>query len=135
MSVFRGNQGDGKMKMHLMLAVNNHRNGRHTGQVDQVEIDEPDLCLEGKSVSCSYTPGKLEIDGLHFNVIGYGNWAGNWCWDCAMLEHIHIPRIIEHLRSIGWSCTEAETSLFEAYHNDRPITAKMIEDLQCSPSP
>ena len=117
------------MKMQLMLAVNDYRNGAHTGQVDQVEVDNLDLCLEGEPVSCSYTPGKLEIDGLLFDVVGYGNWAGNWCWDCATLESVHVAKIVNHLRSIGWSCTEAETSLFDAYHTGENITAKMLEDL------
>jgi hypothetical protein len=122
------------MKMHLMLAVNDS-NGAHTGQVDRVEVDNL-IYLEGDPVSChALWPRTFEIDGLHFNLKGYKAWVGNMCWDCATLEHVHVSKIVEHLRSIGWGCTEAETSLFEAYHNRQPITAEILEDLTCSPSP
>jgi hypothetical protein len=119
------------MKMHLMLAVNDHHTGNFTGQVDQIEIDDL-IYLEGQSASCQvqfHRPRWLEIGGLRFNLKGYRRWVGNICWDCATLEHIHVPRIIEHLRTIGWDCTEAETSLWEAYRDGQPITAKMLEDL------
>ena len=118
------------MKMQLMLAVNDPRNGAHTGQVDQVEIDDL-IYLEGEPVSCGTDGYSLEIDGLRFNLKGYGVWVGNMCWDCATLESVHVAKIVNHLRSLGWSCTEAETSLFEAYHDSKPITAKMLEDLTC----
>jgi len=121
------------MKMQLMLAVNDD-NGMHTGQVDQVEVDDL-ICLEGEPVSCIYLPCALMIGSLWFEHKGYQTWVGNICWDCATLESVHIATIINYLRSIGWDCTEAETSLFEAYHNGNPITAKMLEDLACSPSP
>lgn len=117
------------MKMQLMLAVNDPRNGAHTGQVDQVEVDELDLCLEGDPVSCVYLPHAIMVCGLWFNHKGYQTRVGNWCWDCATLESVHVAAIINHLRSIGWDCTEAETGLFDAYHNDVEITAEMLEDL------
>jgi len=122
------------MKMQLMLAVNDN-NGMHTGQVDQVEVDDL-ICLAGEPVPCStHLPRALRINSLRFKHKGYQTWVGNICWDCATLESAHIATIINYLRSIGWDCTEAETSLFEAYHNGKPITAKMLEDLACSPSP
>jgi hypothetical protein len=119
------------MKMQLMLAVNDC-NGVHTGQVDQVEVDDL-IYLEGEPISCSHTLFELEVDSLLFKFSNYGTWVGNMCWDCVTLDGAHVAKIVNHLRSIGWSCTEAETSLFEAYHDGETITAKMLEEL-CSPS-
>jgi hypothetical protein len=117
------------VKMQLMLAVNDHRNGNHTGQVDQVEVDDL-IYLEGEPVSCNVNERQnLEVDNLRFYLENYNTWVGNICWDCATLESADIAKIVNYLRLIGWDCTEAETSLFDAYHDGEPITAKMLEDL------
>jgi hypothetical protein len=116
-----------QMKLHLMLAVNNEY-GNRVGQVDRVEIDDL-ISLEGEPVSCVYLPQAVMVGSLWFNHEGYQTWVGNICWDCATLESKDVAAIINYLHKLGWSCTEAETGLFEAYHNDESITAKMLEDL------
>ena len=90
------------MKFRLMLCCNDYRNGAHTGQTDEVDIClEPILNLEGPPVSCNADGRELELDGLHFPVKGYREWAGNWCWVCVALEGVHVTLIINHLRKVG----------------------------------
>lgn len=116
------------MNIQLHLACNND-NGNHTGVVVAAEVLDT-IYLEGDPVSCTATsPSVLNIAGLSFNLKGYGRWVGNICWDCATLESTHVATIINYLRTLGWSCTEAESSLFDKFHSGQDITAQELEAL------
>jgi hypothetical protein len=116
------------MKIKLMLAVNDYKNGLHTGEVNQVQIDDL-ISIEGPPVSCSSNGHKLELDRLYYNLKGYQTWAGNWCWDFAILESIHVARILNHLRDLGWSCFEAEASLFKKWETGQTILPSDLDVL------
>lgn len=115
------------MKIHFHVATNDD-NGNHTGLVTVVEVSDV-IYLEGEPVTCRPDVKTFKIAGLSVPLHGYGRWVGNMCWDCALLESADIATIINWLRTLGWSCTEAESSLFDKFHNGRDITAEEIEAL------
>jgi len=116
------------MKVKLMLRVNSEKNGVHLGKVDQIQILDL-MDLEGKLLECYAASGTLVIDGLRFNLKGYANWVGNWCWDQATVEHVHVPRILKALMDNGWwlneaqSEPEADSGLWEMWHRGQVPTA------------
>lgn len=122
------------MKIKLMLAVNDYRNGIHTGEVDMIGVDIDLLTIEGPPVSCSSDGRRLELDGLRFDLEGYRTWVDNWCWDCAVLESVHVARILNHLRRSGWSCFEAEEALLREWEAGEDIAAEELEALLRAPS-
>lgn len=118
------------MNLQLMLACNDPATGTHTGQVDQIEISDYILQAEGPPISCSHPePGKLELADHIYDAKSYGEWAGNWCWDCATLPSAAVARILERLREMGWAIIEAETSLFEKWQSGERILAEDLERL------
>lgn len=116
------------MKIQLHLACNND-NGNHTGLISAVEVLDT-IYLEGEPVSLTIGHGAMSITGMRFDLNGYGRWVGNICWDCATLESADVATIINYLRTLGWSCTEAESGLFDKFHAGQEITAKELEELQ-----
>ena len=115
------------MKLQVMLAVNDHKNGLHMGEVDCIEVEDI-LVIEGPPVSCSSNGYKLELlDGQYYNLKGYQTWVGNWCWDCAWLESIHVAKMVNHLlENKRWEYFEAEESLFNSPFK---VTVQRLEAL------
>ena len=124
-------------EVDIMLAVNEPRNGlpRHT--VDYVHIGDELLEMEGPPLQWGKTRvGVLNIassprqplTSYHsFELKGYQQWAGNWCWDRAVIRVEHLPRFLRVLKDAGWDCISGEASLFEMWKRDE---VPGIEDLE-----
>lgn len=116
------------MNIQLHFACNDD-NGNHTGLAVAFEVMNT-IYLEGDSISFTVQGNILSIAGLSFNIYQYNRYIGNIIWDCATLESQHVAAIINMLRVLGWTCTEAESVLFDKFHAGQDITAQEIEELQ-----
>lgn len=115
------------MRIGVMLAVNEPATGLMSDRVPAVKIGDEVLSLEGAALPCSVRRNRLTIDGLKLHLSGYQIWVGNWCWDRAELESAAVARLVNHLRSRGWTCTDGESNLFDRYTCGAAITAQDLE--------
>jgi hypothetical protein len=72
-------------------------------------------------------PASVVIDDEIFLCHNRSRHAGSILWDAAEMDRAEVVRLLNHLRTIpGWSCVEAEASLFAAW-KERDITAVDLE--------
>jgi hypothetical protein len=106
--------------------------------VENVEIDDlirlegPIIFDENPDEPVGGTPIRwLEIavwiGGRWFYHHGRSHHVGSLTWDSAEMDRADVVLMLNHLREIdGWSCIEAEASLFAAWA-EREITAGDLE--------
>lgn len=99
---------------------------------DLIQLEGPSIFSEILSEVVGTTPIAwtiriVEVAGAEFRHHYRRRYVGNSQWDSAKMLKAEVARLLNHLRTLdGWSCTEAEASLFEAWGN-REIT---VEDLE-----
>jgi hypothetical protein len=127
------------------FACNDPRSGACAGRVERVTIhDGIDVVIDVEGDGLAYVhrtgppdraylarpyfvppKGVLRLDGQTLVTHGYATWAGNWCWDAAVLRELDVWRLLEHLRRRAWCCTEAEWGVYAAWHAGRPLEAAL----------
>lgn len=115
------------MKIPMILATNDN-NGQPTGFVDSLEV--PDLItIEGVSVPCELIDDHhLKLGIITLPIYGYTTWVGNICWDCCYINSRDLHLIIHNLRDeYGWSCVEAERSVYQTFKSGQYIPARRLE--------
>lgn len=71
--------------------------------------------------------GYVAVGGERFPDHNRRQCVGNLRWDSTEMDRDEVARLLDHLRTlVGWSCVEAETSLFEAWAMGK-ITAEVLE--------
>jgi len=120
-------------EISLMLRVNDEKTGAFLGRVDQIHIGDDLMDLEGPSLECrTERVLKLVLGDLRFALKSYACCVGNWCWDRALLEIGHLPRLLQGLMDHGWDCIEAESSLFEMWQRGKVPTVEQLSALLIS---
>ncbi len=112
------------------LAVNDPANGQFAGECDMLTIGGV-ITLEGDPTwvrLCNFEHGgaheinRLFMCGCSLQVFSYRQWVGNWCWDAVEIQVKSAAGFMQLLReSSHWTCTEAESDLFEAYQSGQPL--------------
>jgi hypothetical protein len=67
------------------------------------------------------------IYGKRFPCFGWTGSVGNWCWDGTRMAAVEILALVEHLRAHKWTCTEADSTFFDAYRAGHPITPALLD--------
>lgn len=122
-----------KTSVVVMLAVNDPNNGNFADECTAVEIADLITVYErGEPLPVAIVPdqtrtrsvvqaGVLVVGDGRYRYWDYKYWVGNWCWDAVRMKVDAAARLLEQLRTKGWSYDEAETSLAEAWEKGEPL--------------
>ena len=77
-------------------------------------------------MSLALDEDRLLVDGREYRIHGYRQWYGNMAWDAFRLKLADAARLLEYLRTQHWTCTMAETGVFEAWGEGGPLAPRML---------
>jgi hypothetical protein len=110
-----------KRPIRAMFACNDYRNGMSQGWFDSVVIEKYEAELDGPQTRLTFlTRGegcitnRVRIGRKIFEHDGVAEWVGNWCWD--EIRIVDGRRLLEHLRSRGFTCSVGHTKFFEWFN-------------------
>ena len=115
----------------IMLACNDHRNGRFKGSFDAAELLGLDgdrlMAFEGPPIKARFwlrskcgAPPSFSVTGrnaglplrIWLHAENYRQWYGNWCWDAFFVQPETAAKFLHVVRIAKWHCYEAESGLF-----------------------
>lgn len=123
--------------VQLHLACNDYRNGNHTGYVEKVEIGTDALSVTGVQLQCriirsenSRKPRFLKLGHLEMRIESYVSWAGNWCWDMALVKPAHAAKVANYLKERGWYCESGWAETFAKWESGESFVADDFLELE-----
>jgi hypothetical protein len=94
------------------------RYGNYTGATGNIDIGEDGLTLEatmGDDAPCQVGGREITLAGQKYRHEGFTEHVGNIHWGCAAIRLSEAVRLVNHLRRLGWSLTEAPSEVHEAF--------------------
>lgn len=112
----------------LMVACNDHRNGVFAGEADLIELgtrhsDDVHIALDGPTTRFREFADAVKIGRRKFPVLGGKEWVGNWCWNEYFVTPEVAAKVLNHLRTIGWSRNEWTEEFGDKWESGDPFTA------------
>lgn len=92
--------------MKVMLCCNHPRNGTFRGTLPAVEFPNLNLvspyCDSSLRVRVADNRLTLGNNRRSYQILAYGEWVGNWCWDLAVLRHVDAVDMLNFLLAFGY---------------------------------